>query len=240
MAHYGSADVDCRMAFLQRLLDDPHPVTCGRCDRCQGSSLPLEAEPTLARAAFEFLRRHPVLIEPRKQWSNRSAIAKDRQLEQGRALCRWADGGWGELVRQGKQDGGPFDDQLVAALANLVTNQWGPAPAPTWITFVPSLRNPALVSDLAERVGIALGLPVVNALVKLRETEPQRAMENSSRQHSNVRGAFCVVGPVLEGPVLLLDDVVDSRWTITEIGAQLREAGGMAVYPLALADAGAS
>jgi len=35
--------------------------------------------------------------------------------------------------------------------------------------------------------------------------------------------------------VLVLDDVVDSRWTLTVISALLRQAGCPAVYPMALA-----
>ena len=36
--------------------------------------------------------------------------------------------------------------------------------------------------------------------------------------------------------VLLVDDVVDSRWTLTVCGYRLMEAGCEAVYPFALAD----
>jgi ATP-dependent DNA helicase RecQ len=41
------------------------------------------------------------------------------------------------------------------------------------------------------------------------------------------------------GPVLVVDDTVDSRWTITEVGARLREAGAGPVFPFALAQAAA-
>jgi ATP-dependent DNA helicase RecQ len=63
-------------------------------------------------------------------------------------------------------------------------------------------------------------------------------MENSARQLDNVRYAYAVPGPVPEGPVLLVDDLVDSRWTLTVVGARLRGAGCPAILPLALADAG--
>ncbi len=39
----------------------------------------------------------------------------------------------------------------------------------------------------------------------------------------------------LPGPVLLVDDLVDSGWTITIVAALLREAGASGVLPLALA-----
>ena len=51
-----------------------------------------------------------------------------------------------------------------------------------------------------------------------------------------------VVGPELaaalqahDGPVLLVDDLVDSRWTMTVAGRELRRAGASAVLPFALA-----
>jgi ATP-dependent DNA helicase RecQ len=41
--------------------------------------------------------------------------------------------------------------------------------------------------------------------------------------------------PGLSGPVLLVDDMVDSGWTFTVVGALLRQAGSGPVWPLALA-----
>jgi ATP-dependent DNA helicase RecQ len=41
---------------------------------------------------------------------------------------------------------------------------------------------------------------------------------------------------VREGPVFLIDDMVDSRWTLTVLGAELRWAGSGPVYPVALTD----
>jgi ATP-dependent DNA helicase RecQ len=40
------------------------------------------------------------------------------------------------------------------------------------------------------------------------------------------------------GPVLLVDDLVDSGWTMTLAGRALRRAGAPGVLPLALAVAG--
>ncbi|MGZ4640004.1 MAG: hypothetical protein ACXV2J_13205, partial [Actinomycetes bacterium] len=39
----------------------------------------------------------------------------------------------------------------------------------------------------------------------------------------------------LAGPVLLVDDLVDSRWTLTVAGRALRRAGAPGVLPFALA-----
>ena len=66
-------------------------------------------------------------------------------------------------------------------------------------------------------------------------------MENSAQQMANIAGAFeALPDLVAAGPVLLVDDLVDSRWTLTECGVLLRQAGSGPVYPLALASASLS
>ena len=61
-------------------------------------------------------------------------------------------------------------------------------------------------------------------------------MANSSQQARNVDGALKIVGePVSDGPVLLVDDMVDSKWTLTVAAYLLKKAGSGAVYPIALA-----
>ena len=96
---------------------------------------------------------------------------------------------------------------------------------------MPSLRHPELVADLARRLAAALGLPCEDVVVKVRDTEPQKTMENSAQQYRNVKDAFEVRLPVPDGPVLLVDDVVDSRWTITAIAWKLLDAGSGPVHP---------
>jgi ATP-dependent DNA helicase RecQ len=62
-------------------------------------------------------------------------------------------------------------------------------------------------------------------------------MENRYHQCHNLDGAFAVAAsvPELAGPVLLVDDVFDSGWTLTLAAALLRQAGSGSVYPYALA-----
>lgn len=88
------------------------------------------------------------------------------------------------------------------------------------------------VAGLAGR----LGLPFSGCLRKVRPNEQQKTMRNSFKQAKNLDGAFEVdKAAMLAGPVLLVDDMVDSRWTFTVAGALLRLAGCPAVVPLALA-----
>jgi ATP-dependent DNA helicase RecQ len=82
---------------------------------------------------------------------------------------------------------------------------------------------------------MALDLPVVDVVGKVRDGPQQRSMRNSAHQHANVDGAFEVSGVIPQGPVLLVDDLVDSRWTLTEVTRRLRLAGAEQVFPIALA-----
>ncbi|MEO6197013.1 MAG: phosphoribosyltransferase, partial [Dehalococcoidia bacterium] len=156
----------------------------------------------------------------------------------GRALCHWGDAGWGELVRDGKYRDGRYSDDLVEACVKLLS-EWDPQPVPKWVTCVPSLRHAHLVPDFAARLAERLGLPFQTGLRKSEERPQQKNMENSTQQARNIDGAMAAIpGGVLSGPVLLVDDIVDSRWTMTVAAYVLREHGSGEVHPLALSVAG--
>ena len=165
--------------------------------------------------------------------------------ETSRRSCVWrrderspiyGDAGWGRAVKKGKAEGS-FADELVEAVAEMVEATWNPDPEPTWVTAVPSLRNPELVPGFAQRLADRLGSGTEQPLEKTRETPPQKTMENSVQQARNVIGAFAVdAAEIMDGPVLLVDDMVDSRWSITVCGVALRKAGSGPVYPVALGE----
>ena len=168
--------------------------------------------------------------------ARKGRIPDELLLESGRALGIYNDGGWGQLVRAGKQVDGHFSEELVAASARAI-GRWKPDPFPAWVTCVPSLHRPELVPTFARSVAGALGIEFRPVVVKVRDNRPQKEMENSAQQVANVLGVFEVRGWVADGPVLLIDDIIDSRWTITVVGTLLREAGSGPVYPFVLAEA---
>ena len=220
----------CLMTFLRHQLDDPVTEPCGRCVRCTGVSVGVAPDGEMVARARAFLRSRSVNIEPRKQ-----GVPVAERAEVGRALALYGDGEWGAAVMADRA-AGHYRDELVAALARLV-GEWSPEPAPEWVTCVPSLRSPELVPSLAERLARELGLPFRPVVRKTRETAPQAEMRNGPQQQANVGGAFEVDGEALPGPVLLVDDLVDSRWTLTEVAGVLRRAGSGSVYPVVLASA---
>ena len=243
------ANERCLMQFLADALDDVGTQPCGRCAVCLGRPvLPVEIDRALLIEAQRFTRHSEMPLELKKQWDidalphyagdhgwSKQNIAQGLRGEAGRVLSRWGEPVWGKLVARGKAQG-RFDDELVEAAADLVRHRWPEAARATWVTCIPSMRQPELVPDFARRLADALGVPFRPALVKTRETKPQRDMENRFHQCHNLDGAFAVDDqPGTDGPVLLVDDLVDSAWTLTLATALLRQAGTRAVYPFALA-----
>ncbi len=236
---------ECLMELVTTELDDPAAVRCGTCANCDGPIVSNEVDQGTIREAIRFLRRDHRPIEPRQRWlagilPGSSTIPASERCEQGLALSIWGDAGWGALVREQKYRVGEFGDELADAVA-LMVKEWKLGARPGWVTAVPSFRHPELVRNLAEKVARRLGLPFASVLVKTRDTPAQKIQQNSAQQVANVHGVFAVQGDLPNrGPVLLVDDIVDSRWTLTECARMLRLAGASAVFPVALAEAGPS
>jgi len=242
MQSYVSLPFGEHMGFLIGALDgDPSVVTAPVLP-----PLPTTVDAGRLQAAVAFLRRTSLPIEPRKKWPDggmprygvKGLIAPAHQAETGKALCVWGDAGWGGLVRQGKYHDGRFADDLVAACIEMFT-QWNPQPAPTWVTCVPSLRHPILVPDFARRLAATLNIPFHMVIAKIDTRPAQKTMANSTQQARNVDGSLALNGhPIPTGPVLLVDDVVDSRWTLTVCAWLLRKNGSGTVWPIALSQTG--
>jgi ATP-dependent DNA helicase RecQ len=236
MAAFG-ADGRCLMRALQEELDDPDPQDCGRCSVCAGPKFDGPLDETLVRDGAIHLRSRPVLLEVKKMAPDGDGrmkkIGEAVRAEEGRALARLGDGGWDRLVQAGRA-AGRFDDELVAAAAETLRG-WRPPVG--WVTAVPSLRSGALVPDFAQRLAGALGLPFAPVLGRVTDGPPQREMANAPQQVANVRGAFAVTGAVDGQPVLLVDDIRFSGWTLAMLAGQLRAKGAGPVFPFALATA---
>ncbi|MDY7106889.1 MAG: helicase-related protein [Actinomycetota bacterium] len=240
----------CRLRFLRDRLDDPEAVDCGRCDRCSPGRWDLDLDPEAVESARRTLRGGDVLIEPRRQWPTgldepKGKIKADRQANLGRALCRIGDGGWSPAVERllssaDDPDGEiALDDQLVRAVAG-VLKRWDWAARPTWICPMPSRRRGPVIDALATALGELGKLPVHRALRHDGSGGWQADQANSAHQLSNVWGRLSVVTselperPVLDGPVLLVDDEADSRWTLTVATYLLTGADTGPVLPFVL------
>jgi ATP-dependent DNA helicase RecQ len=231
----------CLMEFLQRALDDPQAGPCGRCANCQGKGFPAAVSPEMALEAEQFLKGSEIPILPRKKWpsglfpAQKQTIPEEIRNAPGRSLCYYGDAGWGKLVRSGKYEANHFPGELVEAAVELIRNRWRPQPYPEWVTAIPSCRHPALVPDLASSLAERLGLPFYPVLRRCRPAAEQKTMQNSAMQARNVLGTVEVAGWAPGTPVLLVDDIVDSGWTLMMAGYLLRTHGSGTVYPFTLA-----
>ncbi|GAB2459475.1 ATP-dependent DNA helicase RecQ [Conyzicola lurida] len=241
-------ETGCRMEFLQRALDDDTAVPCGRCDNCAGAWYPTGIETDAAAAAAQSLERVGVAVEPRAQWPNGMAnlgvpvkgnIAVGDRNEPGRALARLTDLGWGGTLRDAFAPGAvdaPASPAMIAACVRVLAD-WGWADRPVAVASVPSKRHPLLVESIARGLSTAGRLTYLGELSTHGGGPSGEAGGNSAYRLASVWEKFGTESlDVPQGqPVLLVDDLVDSRWTITVAGRALRQAGASAVLPFVLA-----
>jgi ATP-dependent DNA helicase RecQ len=243
-----AATTDCRMEYLRRQLDDPEAVPCGRCDNCTGRALPANVSPQALAAAQGALGRPGVEMEPRRMWpTGLSALGIDLsgripvelQADSGRALGRLSDVGWGSRLREvfAAPDAEVPEDVLRAVVQVLAG--WGWESRPTGIVALPSSSRPLLVASLATRLAEVGRLPLRGTLTRVRENN-HRTGSNSAQRLLAVHGSLALpAGIELDGtPILLVDDRVDTGWTVTEAARLLREGGAGHVLPLVLATEG--
>ena len=242
----------CRMEFLRRELDDPAAKACGRCDNCTGRPWPADVPDAGARAARDRLARPGVSVEPRKMWPTgmkelgidaSGKIPADRTAEPGRALGRLTDVGWGATLRALLAEGAP-DEPVSAQLTDAVVKvlaAWDWAQRPASVVTLPSRSRPVLVGTLGERIAGIGRLTHLGALGYATADGPGPRRHNSAQRLASLWRSLVVPEDLraalkaADGPVLLVDDQIDTGWTMTVAAALLRDAGADAVLPLALA-----
>ena len=253
----------CRMEFLTAALDDPHSRPCGHCDTCTRPWYPTGVTAKAQVAAQSALERVGVVLEPRTQWPPgldrftgvmggevvKGRIPLVERVEPGRVVARLTDLGHGNALRElfaSDADGKPVDAEVPTQLAGAclqVLREWDWDERPVAVAWVPGLSRPRLVAALGEGLARAGRLHVLGPLGLAPGVAPlPRA--NSTFRVRNLWTRFHVtpqqeaVLSGLSGPVLLVDDLVDSRWTMTVAGRLLKRAGARAVLPFALAATG--
>jgi len=257
MLGYIAAD-GCRMEYLRRELDDSDAAPCGRCDNCTGRSWSADVPEAGATAARERLRRPGVDVEPRRMWPTgmkelgltvSGKIAAGQLAEPGRALGRLTDIGWGSTLRAllaGPDQ--PVPPAVLDAVVQVLT-AWNWAQRPAGVMTIGSSTHPVLIQSLGEAIARVGRLPYLGTL-RYRADGPGPRRHNSAQRLASLWTAFAPpadltnphpastdpAGTDPAGPVVLLvDDQIDSGWTMTVAAKLLREAGAAAVLPLALA-----
>ena len=240
----------CRMEFLRRQLDDPGATPCGRCDNCTGQY----ADPTIGEdvrvQAQATLDRPGVPLAPRKQWP--SGMDALDVAAQGQDQAR--GGGRGRAARSGGSptSGGARACARCCTATTSCPTPWSTRPSRSSRAGTgrsgrpgscgcPSRGRPALVESFAQRIASIGRLPLLGALADAappRYFDPEDDSEpeppNSAQRLAEVYGRLSVPAglDLGAGPVLLIDDVADSGWTLTVAAMLLRRAGAPAVLPL--------
>jgi len=247
----------CRMEFLRRCLDDPDAQACGRCDSCAGPRFDTEVSAGSLAAAQSFLGRAGIDIAPKKLWPTglsavgvplKGRIPPAEQILSGRAVGRLSDLGWGGRLRallDPAAPDGPIPDDLRAAVVEVLKSwahgedAWAQRPAA--VVAIGSTRRPALVLSTAEHIARVGRLPLLGSMTAPGPAGPRgnsaqrvRALHDGFGLDDDLAAALAAV----QGPILLVDDLIDSGWTMALAGRAARLAGAPAVLPLALAAAG--
>ncbi len=244
----------CRMEFLRRQLDDPHAQPCGRCDNCTGESHSTAVDDGTLQQARERLQRPGVTLAPRKMWPSgldtlgidvSGKIPPAERGEEGRAVGRLTDIGWGnrlrELFNTRAQDQAVPDDLFQACVRVLAAWDW--EQRPVGVVAVGSRRRPTLIRDLASRIASIGRLPLLGEIATESRTPPKPAT-NSVQRVAALWNQFAIPEELaqrvstVDGPVLTIDDYTDTGWTGAVTARLLRRAGAPAVLPLTLATIG--
>jgi ATP-dependent DNA helicase RecQ len=244
---------ECRMRFLQESLDDTTAADCGRCDTClaaagQPSWFDAYIDESKVALAEQQLAQVGVEIEARGMWPTgmdrlgipvKGKIGSDGPST-GRAVARLTDLGWGSALRDllGSPDG-PVPANIASACVQ-VLKAWPWETRPVGVVGMPSVSRPQLVASLAQGLAEVGRLRYLGQLDLFRE-ESSGPGGNSAFRLADVWPRFQVGYELaaeldgIDGPVLLVDDLCDSRWTLTVAAKLLREAGADEVLPFALA-----
>jgi ATP-dependent DNA helicase RecQ len=181
-------------------------------------------------------------------------IAAELSADTGRALGRLTGLGWGPVLRDlldshpdaggpvpGDRGGDrPVPDGLVSALVQVLA-AWDWAQRPAGVITLPSRTRPQLVTSLGERIAEIGRLPLLGSLGYAGSGPGGTRQFNSPQRLQAVWRELRLPGPLAEavaslgGPVLVIDDRIDSGWTMTVAARLLREAGAPGVLPLVLA-----
>jgi ATP-dependent DNA helicase RecQ len=234
----------CRMAFLRGQLDDPElqpGQRCGRCDNCTGTRFETAVDAAVLTATRERLQRPGVEVAPRKQWPTGLAslgVALSGRINDGaapgRAIGRLTDLGWGARLRNllAESDREVPDEVVQAAVA--VLKAWNWENRPVAVMGLDSASHPVLISSTVQRLAQLGRLTDLGTLRYAPGRRPVTAA-NSAYRVAALNGCWERLRIDCDGPVLLVDDMTDTGWTLTMAARVLRDAGAPEVLPFVLA-----
>ncbi|MHB1593866.1 MAG: DEAD/DEAH box helicase [Streptosporangiaceae bacterium] len=190
----------------------------------------IAAEPGRALGRLTDLGRGPRL---------RALLAGDRAAGDRGAGDRAAgDRAAGAAAEGAASPDGPVPADVLAAMVEVLAG-WDWARRPAAVVAMPSRTRPRLITSLASEIARIGRLPDLGPLGYSGSARPGRQY-NSAQRVRAVWDSIVVPAAIgaelarLDGPVLVVDDVIETGWTMTVAAMRLREAGARGVLPLAL------
>ena len=233
----------CLSKFVVNSLNDYTAAECGKCHNCIGGTvldglkMPSIDSVNIAQA---WLNRIFIEISPRKRWPDKEnpfddSVTISNPNKAGIALAKYGDAGYGAMVAYDKYHANAYRDELIDKAVDIMT-EYISADNRFVITSIPSGRN-TNINLFAEEVARKLGIQYKEMLQVTGRGEQQKRMQNTYYQYQNAVEKLCLKNDAISPDnVILIDDVVDSKWTLTVAGALLIKAGAKSVIPFCLAD----
>ncbi|MGQ0630057.1 MAG: RecQ family ATP-dependent DNA helicase [Sporichthyaceae bacterium] len=252
----------CLMDVLTEALDDPEAgKRCGRCSVCTGELPGPGARPgaaVVAAATLHLRGRHHVL-EPRKMWpSGVGRRGKLAGVAPGRALAFADDPAWLEVIAELASPDGEPSEALRTGLVDVLrawAKEWGERPVA--VVPIPSRSHPVRVAGMAAHVAAIGRLPLLHVL-RADGPPPASDVASATRVQALLEGLHLAApdggaviamesggpwapasnrlhdsAPALPaGPLLLVDDVARTGWTLTVAAALLSDGGAGPILPL--------
>ncbi|SEE68121.1 RecQ family ATP-dependent DNA helicase [Ruania alba] len=228
----------CLMQFLQVALDDPDPRPCGRCSVCDGH-LPEPGErpgEEMVAAARTYFRGLDAVVEPRKLWPSGVDGVRGKIgpiIAPGRAVAFADDPAWSDVLARMWQRDEPAPAEILAAAVATLSRWARHWERPTAVVPMPSRRFPQLVGSVAAHLSQVGRLPLVEAL-EVTGPRPTEDATSGMRVRELLARTRALDGVELSGPVLLVDDAIRTRWTVTVAAHLLGQAGATSVLPFAV------
>lgn len=218
----------CRMKYLRNYLGDKTDTACGKCDNCLRKNIAWKNPPKLEIEVKKFYDNYfPVL----------NIASEKLKLVNGVAASYYGFSSIGTVIHKCKYEGGGyFPDSLLKQTLRAYQKCFKGIKFDI-ILFVPPTESKDLVKDFAERISMILKIPISYNLHKIKDTKPQKILQNSWNKKENVEGVFDYKNPreIENKSILLIDDIYDSGATVKEIAKTLSQYEINIIAPLVIA-----
>ena len=237
----------CYSQYVAHSLNDNTAPRCGKCANCLGHDIIAGIEtPSIEEinSIQKQLNQLYIEITPRKLWpeidlqfDSKTKIGVPNEI--GIALCKYGDAGYGEMVSYDKYHANMFRDYLVEQSA-IALKKFIHGKGYKYITNIPSSRSKK-VADFARRLASKIGYSYIDLFDVSSVDKQQKTMQNSIYQCRNAKDKIKLKpNASIPSKVILVDDMVDSKWTLTVAGRLLTLHGCESVFPFCLADSSQS